>query len=58
MVEAKVRAEIEAEVKGKADASQNLRDSIPTSLVSAPSKGKVNKPTWAGASPLNNIFND
>ena len=57
-IEAKVRTELEAEFKGKADASKNLRDSIPTSLVNAPSKGLVNKPTWAGASPLNNIFND
>ena len=57
-IEAKVRAELEAEFKGKADASKNLRDSIPTSLVNEPSKGSVNKPTWEGASPLNSIFND
>ena len=57
-IEAKVRAEIEAEVKGKADATNNLRESIPTSLVTEPSKGSVTKPTWAGASPLNDIFND
>jgi hypothetical protein len=57
-IEAKVRAELGAEFKGKADANQNLRDSIPTSLVSASSKGSVNKPAWVGAAPLNNIFND
>lgn len=57
-IEAKVRAEIEAEMKGKTDAAKNLRESIPTSLVSEPSQGTVSKPTWAGASPLNDIFND
>jgi len=57
-IEAKVRAELEAEFSGKQKADKTLRDSIPTSLVSEPSKGTVTNPTWAGASPLNSIFND
>ena len=57
-IEAKVRAEIAEEMKGKTDADKQLRDSIPTSLVSEASKGTVAKPNWAGQSPLSDIFGD
>ena len=53
-IEAKVRAEFE----GKKQADTDLRETIPTSLVSEPSKGSVQKPTWAGTSPLSDIFGD
>ena len=60
--EAKTRAEIEAKVRaefdGKQQAGKELRDAIPTSLVDAQSKGSVQKPTWAGQSPLSDIFGD
>ena len=55
-IEAKVRAEIKAEIEGKATADKTLRDSIPTSLVDEPSKGTINKPTWAGPSTLDSIL--
>jgi len=55
-IELKVRAEIKEEMEGKATADKNLRDSIPTSLVDAPSKGSINKPTWAGPATLDNIL--
>jgi len=55
-IEAKVRAEIKAELEGKINADKDLRDSIPTSLVDEPSKGTINKPTWAGPSTLDSIL--
>jgi len=57
-IEVKVRAEIKAEMEGKQQADKNLRDSIPTSLVDAQSKGSVTKPAWAGTSSLSNLFGD
>ena len=57
-IEAKVRAEIKAEMEGKLQADKNLRESIPTSLVDAPSKGTVTKQPWAGTSTLSNLFGD
>jgi hypothetical protein len=57
-IEAQVRAELEAEYKGKKDAKAELRDSIPTSLVNANSKGTISGQTWDGPTSLENIFND
>lgn len=55
---AEIEARIRAEYEGKQQADKSLRDAIPTSLVSEPSKGSVQKPTWAGQSPLSEIFGD
>ncbi len=57
-IEAKVRAEIAEEIEGKKVADKTLRNAIPTSLVSETSKGTVTKPSWAGPSPLSDIFGD
>lgn len=53
-----VRTEILAEMEGKAKEKSDLRDAIPTSLVSEPSKGSVKGATWAGPTTLEDVFNE
>lgn len=57
-LEVSIRAKIEAEMQGKADASQATRDSIPTSLVGESSKGGIGKTPPPENSSLSKIFND
>jgi hypothetical protein len=57
-IEAKVRAEVEAELKGKSEAKDNLKSSIPTSLVGEASKGSVKGAEYTGPTKLTSIFND
>ena len=58
-LETKIRAEIEAEIRGKADGKEALKASVPTSLVSAPSKGAaIGSSAWGGPSDLESIFGD
>lgn len=57
-LEVSIRAKIEAEMQGKADASKATRDSIPTSLVGESSKGGIGKTPAPGPSSLSTIFKD
>ena len=52
---ATVRAEIEAELKVKAEALEKERAALPGSLTDSPSKG-VNRPVWGGPTPMDDIL--
>ena len=53
--ETKVRAQIEKELKAKAEALEKERAALPGSLTNTPSKG-VNRPTWGGPTSMNDIL--
>lgn len=52
---AKVRQELEAELKAKADALAKERAALPGSLSDAPSKG-TNRPVWGGPPSMDDIL--
>jgi len=54
--EASVRAQIEAELKAKADALAKERAALPPSLSEARSTGSWNRPVWNGPTPIDDIL--
>lgn len=55
-IEAEMREKIMGEVGDKAKADADLRDSIPTSLVKAGSKGTIQGSDWGGPTSLEDIL--
>ena len=57
---AKLRAEVEAEIRKELEAKQQaadkLRSSVPTSLVDAPSKGSLKGSDWSGPASIDSIL--
>lgn len=53
---ARVRAEVEAELRAKADALAKDRAALPPSLSEARAVGGGNKPVWSGPTSLDNIL--
>lgn len=53
---ARVRAEVEAELKAKAEKLAKEREAIPESLSKARSTGSVNRPVWNGPTPMDDIL--
>ena len=53
---ARVRAEVETELKAKADELAKARAALPTSLSDARSTGPANRPVWSGPTPLDSIL--
>lgn len=56
--EAKVRAELEAEYKKKAEEGKKERDALPGSISNARGTGNTGSPVWGGPKSLDSILRD
>ena len=54
---ARIREELEAEIKGEIKAVQDKTADISPSLATAPAAGKVGNETWSGPTPMDHILN-
>lgn len=55
-IEARIRKQVEEELKGKSDKDKELKDSIPASLVGEDSKGGLKGSDWEGPPDLESII--